>query len=53
MGWVQMGFQVGALQMGENGLIYLAIGLGLMENWVGWVGIGLFFCGFEWVEHMC
>jgi len=29
------------------------VGLGLIENWVGWVGIGLFFCGFEWVEHMC
>ena len=44
MGWVQMGFQVGALQMGENGLIYLAIGL-------GWVGFNrkLGWMGWDWI----
>jgi hypothetical protein len=52
-GFNELGFQMGALWMGGNGLIYLAgwVRLGLIENWVGWVGIGFFF-GFEWVELM-
>jgi hypothetical protein len=52
-GFNGLSFQVGALWMGENELIYLVgwVGSDLIENWVGWVGIG-FFCGFEWVEPM-
>jgi hypothetical protein len=36
---------MGALWIGGNGLIYLAgwLGLGLIENWIGWVGIVFFF----------
>jgi hypothetical protein len=53
-GFNGLDFQVGALWMGGNVLIYLAdrVGLGLIENWVGWVGIVFFFCGCEWVEPM-
>jgi hypothetical protein len=42
--------------MGGNVLIYLAdrVGLGLIENWVGWVRIVFFFVGVSglspWVD---
>jgi hypothetical protein len=55
-GFNGLDFQVGALWMGGNVLIYLAdrVGLGLIENWVGWVGIGFFFLGVSglspWVD---
>jgi hypothetical protein len=53
-GFNELGFQMSALWMGGNGLIYLAgwVGLVLIENWIGWIGIGFFFFGFEWVEPM-
>jgi hypothetical protein len=51
-GFNGLDFQIGALWMCGNRLAGW-VGLGLIENWVGWVGIGFFFfCGFECVEPM-
>ena len=56
-GFNGLAFQVGALWMAGNGLIYLAgwVTLGLIENWVELVCnlvLGSFLCGFECIEPM-